>query len=83
MKKAINHPVPICATVSRKTGEVHIEWTDNREEQIRFGSVLNRINATAARYADEAAMAACQGGKRGRGVNALASGAIPDALPHL
>lgn len=82
MKNAINHPVPICATVSRKTGKVRIEWSESKEEQIRFGSVMNRINVTAARFADETAKAAYQGGKRARGVNALASGAIPDALPQ-
>ena len=37
------HPVPICATVSRKTGEIRIEWADDREGQIRFGRIMNRI----------------------------------------
>jgi len=54
----MEHPVPICATVSRKTGEITIEYIDDLETQIRFGKVMNRINRLAEAYMDVAAKAA-------------------------
>ena len=67
MEMKMKHPVPICATVSRKTGEVRIEWADDRDAQIRFGRIMNRLNRIAERYMDmdakaeaEAAAARCQ-----------------------
>ena len=67
MEMNMKHPVPICATVSRKTGEVRIEWADDRDGQIRFGKIMNRLNRIAERYMDmdakaeaEAAVARCQ-----------------------
>ena len=52
MEMNMKHPVPICATVSRKTGAVRIEWADDREKQIRFGEIMNRLNRIAERYMD-------------------------------
>ena len=67
MEMNMKHPVPICATVSRKTGEIRIEWADDRDTQIRFGKIMNRLNRIAERYMDmdakaesEAAAALCQ-----------------------
>ena len=67
MEMKMKHPVPICATVSRKTGEIRIEWADDRDGQIRFGKIMNRLNRIAERYMDmdakaeaEAAAARCQ-----------------------
>ena len=67
MEMNMKHPVPICATVSRKTGEIRIEWADDRDGQIRFGKIMNRLNRIAERYMDmdakaeaEAAAVRCQ-----------------------
>ena len=46
------HPVPICATVSRKTGQVRIQWVDDLDKQIRFGRIMNRLNRIAEAYMD-------------------------------
>ena len=70
MEMNMAHPVPICATVSRKTGEVRIEWADDREGQIRFGKIMNRLNRIAEAWMDmdakaeaKAAAARCQDAK--------------------
>ena len=67
MEMNMKHPAPICATVSRKTGEVRIEWADDRDAQIRFGRIMNRMNRIAEAWMDrdakaeaEAAAARCQ-----------------------
>ena len=67
MEMNMAHPVPICATVSRKTGEIRIEWADNHEGQIRFGKIMNQLNRIAEAWMDmdvkaeaEAAAARCQ-----------------------
>lgn len=52
--KRMNHPVPVCCTVSRSTGEIRIEWTDSQEEQKRFGQIMNRISVYAYRMNDRA-----------------------------
>ena len=52
MERMMKHPVPICATVSRKTGEVRIEWADDRDTQIRFGKIMNRLNRIAEAWMD-------------------------------
>lgn len=73
MEMNMKHPVPICATVSRKTGEVRIEWADDRETQIRFGKIMNRLNRIAEAWMDmnakaeaEAAAARRQDGQNER-----------------
>ena len=43
----MKHPVPICATVSRRTGEIRIDWADDLEGQIRFGRIMNQIDRRA------------------------------------
>ena len=55
MEMNMKHPVPICATVSRKTGEIRIEWADDRETQIRFGRIMNRISRYLEAAEDEKA----------------------------
>ena len=57
MEMNMAHPVPICATVSRRTGEVRIEWADDLEMQIRFGKIMNRLNRIAEAWMDRDAKA--------------------------
>lgn len=57
MEMNMAHPVPICATVSRRTGEVRIEWADDLETQIRFGKIMNRLNRIAEAWMDRDAKA--------------------------
>ena len=57
MEMNMAHPAPICATVSRKTGEVRIEWADDLEMQIRFGKIMNRLNRIAEAWMDRDAKA--------------------------
>lgn len=57
MEMNMAHPVPICATVSRRTGEVRIEWADDRETQIRFGRIMNQLNRIAEAWMDRDAKA--------------------------
>lgn len=57
--ETMEHPVPICATVSRKTGEITFEFIDDLETQIQFGRIMNRISRIAEAYMDTAAKAAC------------------------
>ena len=52
MKMNMANPVPICATVSRRTGDVRIEWADDRETQIRFGRIMNQLNRIAEAWMD-------------------------------
>lgn len=40
----LKHPVPICATVSRSTGEIRIDWADDLDTQIKFGKIMNQID---------------------------------------
>ena len=55
MEMNMAHPVPICATVSRRTGEVRIEWVDDRETQIRFGRIMNQISRMVENVENEKA----------------------------
>ena len=57
MEMNMAHPVPICATVSRKTGKIRIEWADDRDTQIRFGRIMNRLNRIAEAWMDKDAKA--------------------------
>jgi len=45
----MQHPAPIFATVSRKTGDVRIEWGESPESMKRFGETLLRIGRDAER----------------------------------
>ena len=45
-------PVPVCATVSRKTGEIRFEYVRDGETTVRFGRIMNRIGREAERYED-------------------------------
>lgn len=45
-------PVPVCATVSRKTGEIRFEYARDGETTVRFGRIMNRIGREAERYED-------------------------------
>lgn len=53
--KTMAHAAPICATVSRKTGEISIQWADDQETQIRFGRYMNRLSRIAEAWEDEQA----------------------------
>lgn len=73
MERKMKHPVPICATVSRRTGEVRIQWADDKAGQIRFGKIMNRLNRIAEAWMDmdakaetEAAAARRQDGQNER-----------------
>ncbi len=57
MERKMKHPVPICATVSRRTGEVRIQWADDKAGQIRFGKIMNRLNRIAEAWMDRDAKA--------------------------
>ena len=57
MEMNMAHPVPICATVSRKTGEIRIEWADSHEGQIRFGKIMNKLNRIVEAWMDRDAKA--------------------------
>ena len=57
MEMNMAHPVPICATVSRRTGEVRIEWADDLNTQIQFGKIMNRLNRIAEAWMDRDAKA--------------------------
>jgi len=48
-RKEMQHPAPIFATVSRKTGDVRIEWGESPESMKRFGETLLRIGRDAER----------------------------------
>lgn len=65
MEMNMAHPVPICATVSRKTGEVRIEWADDMETQIRFGKIMNRLNRIAEALMDQEVKAEAEAAARG------------------
>lgn len=45
--------MPICATVSRTTGEIQFEYIDNLEAQLAFGQIMNRLNRIAEMIMDE------------------------------
>ena len=45
-------PVPICATVSRKTGEIRFEYSREYMDQVRFGQVMNRLSRIQEAYED-------------------------------
>ena len=49
----MKHPVPICATVSRTTGEIQFEYIDDLETQRAFGQIMNRLNRIAETMMDE------------------------------
>lgn len=51
MKKA-GALFPLGATVSRRTGEVRVDWREDAQGQIRFGTVMNRIGEEALRAED-------------------------------
>lgn len=55
MPKKATMPVPICATVSRKTGEIRWEYSESGEDQVRFGQVMNRISRIREAFEDEEA----------------------------
>lgn len=55
-------PVPICATVSRTTGEIRFEYSEDIMDQLRFGQVMNRLNRLANAFLDAEAKARAQAG---------------------
>lgn len=65
MEMNMAHPVPICATVSRRTGEVRIQWADDKTGQIRFGKIMNQIDRLACAWMDQEAKAEAEAAARG------------------
>ena len=57
LPKKATAPVPICATVSRKTGEIRFDYSEDIMDQIRFGEVMNRLNRIAEAFMDAEAKA--------------------------
>jgi hypothetical protein len=55
-------PVPICATVSRATGEIRFEYSERIEDQLEFGKIMNRLNRIAEAFMDAEAKARAQAG---------------------
>lgn len=55
-------PVPICATVSRATGEIRFEYSEDIMDQLRFGQVMNRLNRLANAFLDAEAKARAEAG---------------------
>ena len=55
-------PVPICATVSRKTGEIRFEYSDDFMDQVRFGRVMNRLSRIQEAWEDQQAKKEYTGG---------------------
>ena len=55
-------PVPISATVSRKTGEIRFEYSEDAMDQIRFGKIMNRLNRLAEAFLDAEAKARAEAG---------------------
>jgi len=47
--------VPICASVSRKTGEIRFEYSRDEQDVIRFGRVMNRLSRIQEAFEDEEA----------------------------
>ena len=62
MERKATMPVPICATVSRKTGEIRFEYSDDYMDQVRFGQTMIRIARIHNAFEDAAAKAAYTGG---------------------
>ena len=48
-------PVPVCATVSRRTGEIRFETSVDYMDQVRFGRVMNRISRLHEAWMDQQA----------------------------
>ena len=48
-------PVPVCATVSRRTGEIRFETSADYMDQVRFGRVMNRISRLHEAWMDQQA----------------------------
>ena len=47
----LEHPVPVFATVSRKTGEINIGWNDDEKSQELFGRILTKYVTDSRRDA--------------------------------
>ena len=55
-------PVPVCATVSRRTGEITFEYSDDYMTVVRFGQLMNRLGRTQDAYEAAKAKAEYTGG---------------------
>lgn len=62
LPKEATAPVPICATVSRATGEIRWEYSREIMDQVRFGQIMNRLNRMAGAFLDAEAKARAQAG---------------------
>ena len=61
LPKKATAPVPICATVSRTTGEIRFEYSEDIMDQVRFGQIMNRLNRIAEVFMDQEAKASMAG----------------------
>lgn len=52
MERNATMPVPVCATVSRKTGEIQFEYSRDYMDQVRFGKTMNRLSRIAEAFMD-------------------------------
>ena len=62
LPKKATAPVPICATVSRATGEIRFEYSEDIMDQVRFGKIMNRLNRIAEAFMDAEAKARAEAG---------------------
>lgn len=65
MERKASMPVPIAATVSRTTGEIRFEYSEDFMTQVRFGRIMNRISRDAEWFADQEAKKASEDAFRG------------------
>lgn len=55
MERKATMPVPIFATVSRKTGEIRFTYSDDYMDQVRFGQVMNKLSRIQNAFDDQEA----------------------------
>ena len=53
VERRASMPVPIAATVSRKTGKIRFEYSNDYMDQVRFGQVMNRISRDYEWFQDQ------------------------------
>ena len=44
--------VPVCATISRTTGEIRIDWQENADSFRRFGEIMLKIGRDYQAFQD-------------------------------
>lgn len=46
------HLVPVCATISRTTGEIRIDWAENEASFRKFGEIMLKIGREHQAFLD-------------------------------